>query len=385
VGAVFSRMKKTSADQKRPKRKPAAPQPLGIITDAGRLALDAAGQPLDDQFLARILDAADDAIISVNSAQRIILFNRGAEKIFGWSAPEVIGQPLNVLLPKDTARVHRQHVREFSDSGIEARRMAERGEIAGRRKNGENFPAEASISQIDAGGSKIFTVILRDITKQKAAAEKIRASLREKEVLLKEIHHRVKNNLQVISSLLSLQSRGIEDEKARKFFQESQHRVHSMALIHEQLFESRDLSWIDFASYIEQLIAYLFRSYGVSLSRVKLKTRIPELHFTVDIAVPCGLIINELASNSLKYGFPDGRAGEIEITFKKGPGGRVTLLFQDNGVGFPKHVSLLNTRTLGLRLVRTLVQQLGGQVELKNRNGAQVRINFSPDPATTER
>jgi PAS domain S-box-containing protein len=333
-------------------------------------------------LLARILEAADDAIISVDPAQRIILFNKGAEKIFGWSTPEVLGQPLDILLPKDTARVHRQHIREFSGSGIEARRMAERGEIAGRRKDGETFPAEASISQIEAGGSKVFTVILRDITKQKAAAEKIRASLREKEVLLKEIHHRVKNNLQVISSLLSLQSRSIVDEETRKFFQESQHRVHSMALIHEQLYESGDLSRIDFASYIEQLVAYLFRSYGVSLSRVTLKTRIPELHFAVDIAVPCGLIVNELASNSLKYGFPDGRAGEIQVTFKKGPGGCVTMLFQDNGVGFPKHVSLLNTRTLGLRLVRTLAQQLGGQAELKNRNGAQVKIEFTPDPAT---
>ena len=375
-------MKKTSADQKKPKRKQTVAQPLGIITVTEPSALDPAGRLVHDQLLARILEAADDAIISVDPAQRIILFNRGAEKIFGWSAPEVLGQPLDILLPKDTTRVHRQHIREFSDSGIEARRMAERGEIAGRRKDGENFPAEASISQIEAGGSKVFTVILRDITKQKAAAEKIRASLREKEVLLKEIHHRVKNNLQVISSLLSLQSRGIVDEETRKFFQESQHRVHSMALIHEQLYESGDLSRIDFASYIEQLVAYLFRSYGVSLSRVTLKTRIPELHFAVDIAVPCGLIVNELASNSLKYGFPDGRAGEIQVTFKKGPGGCVTMLFQDNGVGFPKHVSLLNTRTLGLRLVRTLAQQLGGQAELKNRNGAQVKIEFTPDPAT---
>jgi PAS domain S-box-containing protein len=375
-------MKKTSADQEKPKRKQTVAQPLGSITDTEPSALDTKGRLPHDQLLARILEAADDAIISVDPAQRIILFNRGAEKIFGWSAPEVLGQPLDILLPKDTARVHRQHIREFSDSGIEARRMAERGEIAGRRKDGETFPAEASISQIEAGGSKVFTVILRDITKQKAAAEKIRASLREKEVLLKEIHHRVKNNLQVISSLLSLQSRGIVDEETRKFFQESQHRVHSMALIHEQLYESGDLSRIDFASYIEQLVAYLFRSYGVSLSRVTLKTRIPELHFAVDIAVPCGLIVNELASNSLKYGFPDGRAGEIQVTFKKGPGGCVTMLFQDNGVGFPKHVSLLNTRTLGLRLVRTLAQQLGGQAELKNRNGAQVKIEFTPDPAT---
>ena len=334
-------------------------------------------QALQDRLLARILEAADDAIISVDERQRIILFNRGAERIFGWSGPEVLGQPLEVLLPKDKARVHRQHIREFDQSGTESRKMAERGEIAGRRKSGENFPAEASISQIDSGASKVFTVILRDITARKAAEEKIRASLREKEVLLKEIHHRVKNNLQVVSSLLNLQARGISDEESRRFFKESQHRVHSMALIHEQLYESEDLSRIDFPSYIRQLVAYLFRSYGVSLSRVSLKTRIEDLHFEIDVAVPCGLIINELVSNSLKYAFPEGRQGEVRVDFKKGPGDRIIMMVGDDGVGFPPGVSLLNTRTLGLRLVRTLAQQLGGHAELKSRSGTQVKIQFS--------
>jgi PAS domain S-box-containing protein len=334
-------------------------------------------QVLKDQLLGRILEAADDAIISVDHGQRVILFNKGAEKIFGWSAREVMGQSLDLLLPKDKARVHRQHIREFGESGTEARKMAERGEIAGRRKNGENFPAEASISQVDGGGSKIFTVILRDITNRKAAEEKINASLREKEVLLKEIHHRVKNNLQVVSSLLNLQSRGIGDEETRRFFKESQHRVHSMALIHEQLYESEDLSRIDFPSYVGQLVAYLFRSYGVSLSRISLKTRIEELHFEVDVAVPCGLIINELVTNSLKYAFPEGRQGEIRVEFKKGPGDRIIMTVGDDGVGFPAGVSLLTTRTLGLRLVRSLAQQLGGHAELKSRSGTQVKIQFS--------
>jgi PAS domain S-box-containing protein len=334
-------------------------------------------QVLKDQLLGRILEAADDAIISVDQNQRIILFNKGAERVFGWEAPDILGEPLDVLLPKDKTRIHRQHIREFSQSGTQARRMAERGEIAGRRKSGEAFPAEASISQVDSGDSKIFTVILRDITARKAAEEKIKASLREKEVLLKEIHHRVKNNLQVVSSLLNLQSRGISDEETRRFFKESQHRVHSMALIHEQLYESQDLSRIDLPVYIEQLAAFLFRAYGVSLSRVGLKTRIENLHFEVDVAVPCGLIINELVSNSLKYGFPEGRQGEIRIDFQRRPKNQITLAVGDNGVGFPRGVNLLNTRTLGLRLVRSLAQQLGGQAELKGGSGSQVKIRFS--------
>ncbi len=356
--------------------------PISVpVTESSARQSEAGDQVLHDQLLGRILEAADDAIISVDHGQRIILFNKGAERIFGWSAREVLGQSLDVLLPKDKTRVHRQHIREFDQSGTEARRMAERGEIAGRRKSGEIFPAEASISQVDSGDSKIFTVILRDITDRKAAEEKIKASLREKEVLLKEIHHRVKNNLQVVSSLLNLQARGIGDEETRRFFKESQHRVHSMALIHEQLYESEDLSRIDFPSYIGQLVAYLFRAYGVSLSRVGLKTRIENLNFEVDVAVPCGLIINELVSNSLKYGFPEGRQGEIRIDFQQGPKDQITLAVGDNGVGFPPGVNLLNTRTLGLRLVRSLAQQLGGHAELKSRSGTQVKIQFSSSAA----
>ncbi len=332
---------------------------------------------LKDRLLGRILEAADDAIISIDQRQRIILFNKGAERIFGWDAAEVLGKSLDILLPKNKARMHRQHIREFEASRTEARRMAERGEIAGRRKSGETFPAEATISQIAGDGSRVFTVILRDITDRKETEEKIRSSLREKEVLLKEIHHRVKNNLQVVSSLLNLQSRSISDEQARRFFKESQHRVHSMALIHEQLYESGDLSRIDFPTYIGQLVAYLFRAYGVSTSRVRMKTRIEDLRFEVDMAVPCGLIVNELVSNSLKYAFPDGRQGEIHIDFKKGPGERATMVVGDDGIGFPPGVSLLNTRTLGLRLVRSLAQQLGGEAELENRSGAQVVIQFS--------
>jgi two-component sensor histidine kinase len=150
-----------------------------------------------------------------------------------------------------------------------------------------------------------------------------------------------------------------------------------MALIHEQLYESEDLSRIDFPSYVGQLVAYLFRSYGASLSRISLKTRIEDLHFEVDVAVPCGLIINELVTNSLKYAFPEGRQGEIRVEFKKGPGDRIIMTVEDDGVGFPPGVSLLNTRTLGLRLVRSLAQQLGGHAELKSRSGTQVKIQFS--------
>jgi PAS domain S-box-containing protein len=168
--------------------------------------------------LARILDLADDAIISVNQRHSIILFNRGAEKMFGYSTQEVYSKPLDILLPQQLAAVHRAHIAAFDQSDITARRMGERREILGRRKDGTEFPAEASISKVAFGGEPMFTVIMRDVTQRALAEERLRASLREKEVLLKEVHHRVKNNLQVVSSLLGLQARLIADLPTRKQF-----------------------------------------------------------------------------------------------------------------------------------------------------------------------
>ena len=152
--------------------------------------------------------------------------------------------------------------------------MADRGQIWAVRKDGSEFPAEASISKVEIGGELVLTVILRDTTARRDAEERMKASLREKEVLLREVHHRVKNNLQVVSSLLNLQSRGAADEYVRKGFEESQNRVQSMALIHEQLYESRDLSNVNFPEYIQQLCSRLFRSYQVEKKRVKLRTEV---------------------------------------------------------------------------------------------------------------
>ena len=223
----------------------------------------------------------------------------------------------------------------------------------------------------------MYTVILRDVTQRMAADEKIKTSLREKEALLKEIHHRVKNNLQVVSSLLGLQSRVVTDELTRKMFQESQNRIHSMALLHESLYQSSNLSRIDFPEYIRQLASHLFQSYGVVAERIRLRTDLDVLYLGLDAAVPCGLIINELVSNSLKYAFPDGREGEVRIELREHLEGMARLVVADNGVGLKGDVDWVTARSLGLRLVRTLAEQLGAKIEVKSDAGTEVRLTFA--------
>jgi two-component sensor histidine kinase len=254
--------------------------------------------------------------------------------------------------------------------------MGERREIFGRRKGGIDFPAEASISKAKIGAGWLFTVILRDVTARKIADEAIRASLREKEVLLKEIHHRVKNNLQVVSSLLGLQSRTVDDPATRRMFQESQNRVHSMALIHESLYQSENLSEIDFPAYIDQLANHLLRSYGVDSQRVHISASIDDLRLTMDTAIPCGLIINELVSNSLKYAFPGGKNGSVQIEMRQDENHQIRLEVSDNGIGLPEGVGFSGMKSLGLRLVRTLAEQLGATIEMGSGGGARIALTF---------
>lgn len=327
--------------------------------------------------LAKIIDLADDAIISIDEAQNIVLFNQGAERIFGYAPTEVVGRSLDVLLPQALSAAHREHIHEFASSAVSSRRMGERSAIRGRRKNGQEFPAEASISKVTMGGKSVFTVILRDVTDRVAAQELIRSSLREKEALLKEIHHRVKNNLQVVSSLLGLQSRGVAEQSTRKMFVESQNRIHSMALLHESLYQSNNLARIDFPEYIRQLAAHLFTSYGVGADRIHLRTDLDKLYLNLDAALPCGLIINELISNSLKYAFPDGREGEIQIILRGRPGEQARLIIADNGVGLRADVDWMTARSLGLRLVRTLAEQLGAALDVRSQAGTKVELTFT--------
>ncbi|MGB8316906.1 MAG: histidine kinase dimerization/phosphoacceptor domain -containing protein [Ignavibacteriaceae bacterium] len=228
---------------------------------------------------------------------------------------------------------------------------------------------------------KVNQELRKEIKQREEAQEQINNSLKEKVVLLREIHHRVKNNLQVISSLLNLQSGYISDKKSLEVFRESQNRVRSMALVHEKLYRSKSLNKIDFSDYINSLAKDLFNSYSIENKRINFISDFDGTFLEIDTGILCGLIVNELISNSLKHAFPNGRKGEIYISIHINSENKYGLTFKDNGIGFPDKIDFRNTDSLGLQLVTSLTSQLGGEIELKRNGFTEFEITF---PAGTK-
>jgi PAS domain S-box-containing protein len=250
---------------------------------------------------------------------------------------------------------------------------------------------EYSASPFEVGQRALSVGIDRDITERVRAEEQIKAALREKEVLLQEIHHRVKNNFAVVSSMLNLQTYYVQDERALEVLHESKRRIRSMTLIHEQLYRAPDLAQIDFAHYVQSLASDLFAAYRVGLARpVTLKLNIHDIMLGIKEAIPCGLLINELLSNALKYAFPDRAnwppdyVGEIRVELYPIQGGKngkgqYVLLVGDNGVGLPSSFQFPGKDTLGMVLIDTFTQQLEGKIEWQSEAGmgTTCRITFA--------
>ncbi len=211
---------------------------------------------------------------------------------------------------------------------------------------------------------------------RKRAEERLKASLEEKEVLLREVHHRVKNNMQIMSSLLNLQTVTIKDETAAGLLKECQRRIRAMALVHEKLYLSKDLANIDFSQYIQSLTLRLCQFYQVQPPAIQLHTKMEKIFLNINTAIPCGLIVNELVSNALKHAFPQGRVGEIRIELFRAEGNKCVLAVSDNGVGLPKDMDFRNTETLGMQIITMLVDQLDGQIELCRQGGTSFKIMF---------
>lgn len=315
----------------------------------------------------------DEIVNKINNDVYFAECNSVFSKMYGEENPaDIIGKRPNQL--KYTNIDENWRSIKFITNGYklveeETSEMDEEGSI-------RNFVTNA-VGEIENGCLARIWGVQRDVTEKKKAEEALRRSLMEKEILLKEIHHRVKNNLQIVTSLLKLQSSYVNDENVKRLFMESQNRVQSMSMIHQKLYQTKDLSHIEFREYVETLTTHLQHSFGVLTDRVNICADVKNIVMSIDNAIPAGLIINELVSNSLKHAFPDGRSGEIFISIAYDEfNSEYWLVVRDNGTGMPENFDINNATSFGLKLVSTLVSQMEGTIEIFTKSGTEHRIIF---------
>jgi len=351
---------------------------LKFVSDQIAMAIDRKKAAEDveerERFLSSVFESIQDGISILDEDYRIIRVNPAIETWYAHALPLPGKKCYEAyhLRTKTCDICPTRKTLETAQASYEVvPRIGEGGQITG-------WLDLFSFPLIDKRTGQMKGVIeyVRDITERKQAEDRLQASVREKEVLLREIHHRVKNNMQVISSLLSLQSRHLTDKAAIGMFQESQQRIRSMALVHEKLYQSKDLSRIDFSNYIENLIMFLFHSYQVRSDQIRIKTEVQDILLDINSAIPCGLIINELVMNALKHAFPGGRKGEITVSLQPSGDGKFILSVSDNGVGFPAELDFHKTETLGMQLVNMLVDQLDGTISLEGEPGTRFKVVF---------
>lgn len=331
-------------------------------------------QESEEKFRAIFEKAVDGVLVADTKTREFTMANESLCNMMGYELEEILNLSVDDIHPKDDLpRVIEAFEKQLKQEFLTAR------DIPVQRKNGTVFFADINSTPVSIGGSLYLIGIVRDITERKQVEEQIKASLKEKETLLQEIHHRVKNNMQVISSLLKLQSNNVEDSQIKGVLKESESRVYAMSAVHESLHGSEKLSEIDLKSYLFKIITFIFQTYATDHRKIKLNSNVENAPISINQAYPLGLIVNELISNSLKYAFPDKKEGEITVTMKKLEK-ELELIVRDDGIGMAKEFDLKNLKSLGLKLVRTLVEnQLNGSVNLDNTNGTKFTIKFNTE------
>jgi PAS domain S-box-containing protein len=361
----------------------------------------------EERFRLLVESVQDYAIYLLDPEGRVVTWNTGAERIKGYTAAEVLGRPFSRFFPPDE-QVRGTPARLLAQAAEDGHYVGEGWRV---RKDGSQFWASVVITALRQGDGRLrgFAKVTRDSTERRAAEQalaaanaqlerrvaertaelqalttRLQASLDEREVLLKEIHHRVKNNLQVVTSLLALQEHTIDDPRLLTFFQESERRIHAMALVHETLYETNDLGLVNLGLYIPTLSAQLRRAYGVEADRVAVHQQGADVRLPLETAVPCGLILSELLSNCFKHAFPAGQTGAVTVTLTP-EADHIRLCVQDTGCGVPADLDVGNTQSLGFQLVNALTDQLQGTLTLARDAGTTVTLTFPfPDGRGSE-
>jgi PAS domain S-box-containing protein len=343
-------------------------------TGGSSRAVDAAAEDAD---AIAVVEHAHDLMWSLDDALRLRAANAACRDFFFYvyGIRMKPGMAVMQFLPSDVRTVLARSYNEAIKHGsARVEQHVTHGSVS--------FDIEIVCSAVmdDNGTISGASFVARDVSERREREDEARSALKEKETLLQEAHHRVKNNLQVVASLLSIQLDRVRDKESIEMFRESLNRVKSMWLIHETLHQTRDFSKIDFGEYVKKLANYLFRAYSVNTSRIRLRVSSGSVITEVGQAISCGLIVNELVSNALKYAFPSGAEGEVYVETRPRENGHVTLIVGDTGVGMPKEADAGQAKTLGLQLVHTLVQQIKGVVEVRRQGGTEFAITFPVQP-----
>lgn len=334
---------------------------------------DITGRKLNEQALRQsndrlyaVLESITDAFFSVDGDWRVIYVNPVAERLWKRDRHELLGGHLWELFPEAVGgpfyRMYQQVMRTGTPGHLE-----DACPILHCWFEAHAYPAAEGLS-----------VYFRDTTERRESEARIQRVLQEKEVLLREVHHRVKNNLQVIYSLLRLQAGYVQNGNLLQVLKECRERVQAMALLHDQLHRAKDLSSINLGEYIKTLAASLFCSYGVPSSQIGLNLKLEDIAVPIDTAIPCGLIVHELVSNAVRHAFPDGARGQVSLGLRAQPGHRVEITVGDDGIGFSPPTDPAITQSLGLRLIGLLATQIEAEVDRPSGNGTQYRFVFQP-------
>jgi PAS domain S-box-containing protein len=307
-----------------------------------------------------------DAVILTTSGGMIVTANRAALDILGYKEVELVDQPIGQVVGQVWKG---DFLPGEDDFGIEMALIA---------KDKKRIPVTLSTSVVSEGiaSPQGIVFVARDLTRRVQTQEKLIGALKEREILLKETHHRVKNNLQVISSLLSIQTDYIPDPDAKRVLEESRDRVYSMAVVHELLYQSKDLREIDFQDYTNRLVEQIVYSHNVNPDQVSIQANVADLYLDLDTASYIGLIINELLVNALVHGFPGDRVGEIWLSLVTTEEGQYVLAVTDNGVGLPADFDLKESDSLGLQLVSMIAEQIGSELVIAQEEGTTFSLTF---------